>query len=136
MNFRFFDPRKLEGRTRARALVFVLGVLLSQWVAIGAMLGALWLFTQAATNLDASVSCSLVVFTSLIVTFLLFSTGGLKTQRHAAGMIESFVSSLLKPRIIRKSALFKKLRPDNDGSLGLVEGPYPPPPRTSLAALT
>jgi hypothetical protein len=133
VTIRFFDQRKLQGRTGTKALVFVIGVLLAQWVAIGTMFAALWLMGQVTTSVDASLSCSFVICTSLIFTFFLFSTRGLKTQRHAASIIESFVSSLLKPRIIRKSALFKKLRPDNDGSLGLVEGPYPPPPRTSLA---
>ncbi|WP_291808505.1 hypothetical protein [Limnobacter sp.] len=133
MTIRFFDPRKLEGRTGARALIFVLGVLLSQWVAIGAMLGMIWLQVKTAGNVDASVSCSFVIFSSLLFTWLLFSKKGLKTQRRAASSFEKFVSSLLKPRIFNKSAPFNNLHSDTNGSLGLSEGPYPPPPRNSLA---
>lgn len=133
MTTRFFDPRKLEGRTGARALVFVVGVLLAQWVAIGAMLGMIWLLNQAATSVDSSVFCSFVIFSSLVFSSLLFSKKGLKKQRNIASKFEKFVSSLLKPRIFFKSAPFRNLPCDTNGTLGLVEGPFPPPPRISLA---
>lgn len=133
MTTRFFDPRKLQGRTGTRALVFVLGVLLSQWVAIGAMFGALWLLSQAATTMDSSVFCSFVIFSSLIFTFLLFSKKGIDKQKYVANTVERFVFSRLKPRIFSKSEPFEKLYCDVDGSLGIADGPFPPPPRPSLA---
>ncbi|WP_306480810.1 hypothetical protein [Limnobacter sp.] len=133
MTIRFFDPRKLDGRTGARALIFVLGVLLSQWVAIGAMLGMIWLLAQTAANFDTSVSCSFIIFSSLFFTWLLFSAKGLKTQKHVAKTVEKFVFSTLNPRIFSKPELFEKLPCDPDGSLGIADGPFPPPPRISLA---
>lgn len=133
MTIRFFDPRKLDGRTGARALVFVVGVLLAQWVAIGTMLGVVWLLAKAAGNVDSSVSCSFVIFSSLVFSFLLFSKKGLKKQKNVASKFEKFVFSLLKPRIFFKSAPFSNLPCEPNGTLGLVEGPFPPPPRISLA---
>lgn len=133
MTIRFFDPRKLEGRTGARALVFVVGVLLAQWVAIGTMLGVVWLLAKAAGNVDSSVSCSIVILSSLVFTWMLFSAKGLKTQKRVANTVEKFVFSKLKSRIFSKPELFEKLHCDPDGSLGIADGPFPPPPRPNLA---
>lgn len=133
MKTRFFDPRKLEGRTGARALVFVVGVLLAQWVAIGTMLGVVWLLAKAAGNVDSSVSCSIVILSSLVFTWMLFSKKGLKTQNRVATTVEKFVFSALKPRIFSKPEPFEKLHCDADGSFGIADSPYPPPPRNSLA---
>lgn len=133
MKTRFFDPRKLEGRTGARAFFYVLSVLLSQWVAIGTMLTVVWLMAKAAGNVDASVSCSIMIFSSLLFTWLLFSKKGLTTQNRIATTLEKFVFSALKPRIFSKPEPFENLHCEAGGSLGIADGPFPPPPRNSLA---
>lgn len=133
MSFRFLDQQKLQGRTGARALIFVFGVLVSQWVAIGAMLGLIWLLAKSSANFDMSVSCSFVIFSSVLFTWLLFSKKGLKAQNRVASRFEAFVLSLFKPRIFARSTPFNNLHCDTSGCLGLAQGPYPPPPRSSLA---
>lgn len=133
MKNHFFDQRKLQGRKGTRAMIYVLGLLLSQLVAAGLMVGILGLMGQAATSMGASISCSLVIFSSLTFTFLLFSKKGLKTQKRVASKFEIFVFSIFKPRTFCKSPPFQNLPCDPDDNLGTPEGPYPPPPRISLA---
>jgi hypothetical protein len=133
MKIQLFDRKKLGGRTGGKAVLFVLGVLLVQWCAIGLLLATLWGIQQLVGTGNEAITCTLIILASMALSAGLFCRRGLELQHRRAEQFESFLSSLFTGRKLTTQPICKAAFSLINGDFGRSESPYPPPPKNNLA---
>lgn len=133
MKIRLIDRKKLGGRTGAKAAIYVAGVLLCQWAAIGLLFAMLWGLQQVLGSDSAALTCTLILLGSLALTCGLFSSRGIKYQHRRAKQFESFLTSIFSSRQPTNEPIINVAFSLAGGDFGRDESPYPPPPKNNLA---
>ncbi len=133
MKIRLIDRKKLGGRTGAKAAIYVAGVLLVQWCAIGLLFAMLWGIQQVLGCVSGTLTCSIILVASFVLSAGLFCRRGLELQHRRAEQFESFLSSLFTGRKLTTQPICKAAFSLIKGDFGRSESPYPPPPKNNLA---
>lgn len=133
MKIQLIDNEKLGGRTGAKAAIYVAGVLLCQWAAIGLLLAAIWGIQHVLGSVSGTLTCTLILLASLALTFGLFSRRGIKYQHRRAEQFESFLTSIFSGRQPSNEPISNVTFSLINGDFGRSESPYPPPPKNHLA---
>lgn len=133
MKIRLIDRKKLGGRTGAKAAIYVAGVLLVQWCAIGLLLATLWGIQQLVGTGNEAITCTLIFLASMALSAGLFCRSGIEYQHRKAKQFESFLSSLFTGRDLTTQPICKAALSLINGDFGRDESPYPPPPKNHLA---
>lgn len=133
MKIQLLDRKKLGGRTGGKAVLFVLGVLLVQWCAIGLLFAMLWGIQHFVGAGNEAMTCTLIILASMALSAGLFCRRGLACQHRTAKHFESFLSSLFTGRKLTTQPICKAAFSLLPGDFGRDESPYPPPPKNNLA---
>lgn len=133
MKIQLLDRTKLGGRRGAKAAIYVAGVLLCQWAAIGLFFAMLWSIQQALGSVSEALTCTLILLASLVLTGGLFCRRGLKFQHRTAKHFELFLSSIFARRDLTNEPISNFAFSVINGDFGRSESPYPPPPKNHLA---
>lgn len=133
MKIRLIDRKKLGGRTGAKTAIYVAGVLVGQWAAIGLLLATLWGIQQLVGTGNEAITCTLIILASMALSAGLFGRRGLAYQHRTAKHFESFLTSIFAGRDLTNEPISNVAFSPNNGDFGRSESPYPPPPKNNLA---
>ena len=133
MKIQLLDRKKLGGRTGGKAVLFVLGVLLVQWCAIGLLFAMLWGIQHFVGAGNEAMTCTLIFLASMALSAGLFCRRGLELQHRRAEQFERFLTSIFSSRQPTNEPIINVAFSPNNGDFGRSESPYPPPPKNHLA---
>lgn len=133
MKIRLIDRKKLGGRRGAKAAIYVAGVLLCQWAAIGVLFAMLWGIQHFVATGNEAITCTLIILASMALSAGLFCRRGLELQHRRAEQFESFLTSIFAGRDLTNEPISNVAFSLLPGDFGRDESPYPPPPKNNLA---